>query len=89
MGHRIELSEIDRALDAVDEVERAMCTFEKNKIIAYYVGQIEKKDLAAKLAERIPKYMLPNRYVPMSSLPLTKNGKIDRKALMEGRHDAH
>lgn len=88
MGHRIELSEIDRALDAVDEVERAMCTFEKNKIIAYYVGRIDKKDLAARLAERLPKYMIPNRFVQMSSLPLTKNGKIDRKALMEGRHDA-
>ena len=81
MGHRIELGEIDRALDAVEEVERACCIFEKNKIIAFYIGGIDKKDLAAKLAERIPKYMIPNRFVNVDEMPLTKNGKIDRKAL--------
>ena len=81
MGHRIELGEIDQALDAIDEIERALCTFENNKIIAYYVGDINKREIALKLGERLPKYMIPNRFVQMESLPLTKNGKIDRKAL--------
>ena len=81
MGHRIELGEIDQALDSVDEIERAVCTFENNKIIAYYVGSIDKKEIVRRLGARIPKYMIPNRFVQMDSLPLTKNGKIDRKAL--------
>lgn len=81
MGHRIELGEIDQALDSIDEIERAVCTFENNKIIAYYVGSIDKKEIVRRLGERIPKYMIPNRFVQMDSLPLTKNGKIDRKAL--------
>ena len=84
MGHRIELGEIDKAMDAIDEIERVCCTFEKNKIVAYYVGDIDKKEIAARLAERIPRYMIPNRFVKKESLPLTKNGKIDRKALAAG-----
>ncbi|MDO4804782.1 MAG: amino acid adenylation domain-containing protein [Lachnospiraceae bacterium] len=81
MGHRIELGEIEAAMDAVPEIERACCIFENNKIIAFYVGDIEKKELARKLGTRIPKYMVPNAFRKLSELPITKNGKIDRKAL--------
>lgn len=83
MGHRIELGEIEAAMDAVPEIERACCIFENNKIIAFYVGDIDRKELARQLSVRIPKYMVPNAFRKLDELPVTKNGKIDRKALKE------
>ena len=84
MGHRIELGEIEHAMNAVPEVGRSCCLFIKEKIVAFYTGEIEKRDLAAALKTMIPDYMVPNIFVPMEDLPINKNGKTDRRALAEG-----
>lgn len=83
MGHRIELGEIESALETVDGVTRAVCIFleEKNKIAAYYEGDADKKTIAAGLTPLLPSYMFPNIYRNVERIPLTKNGKADRKAL--------
>ena len=81
MGHRIELGEIEQAMNAVPEVGSACCLFLKERITAFYTGDITKKELAARLKERIPDYMVPNRFRQMEQLPMNKNGKIDRRAL--------
>ena len=86
MGHRIELGEIDAAFDGVPEVGRACCIYENNRIIAFYTGEIERKELSQALSKTLPNYMIPNVFVKKDRLPLTKNGKIDRKALAEGYH---
>ena len=83
MGHRIELGEIEAAMDAVPEIERACCIFANNKINAFYIGEIDKKELSQQLGTRLPKFMIPNAFRQLPSLPVTKNGKIDRKALTE------
>lgn len=85
MGHRIELGEIETALMAVEGVTRAVCIFleEKNKIAAFYEGNAHKRQIAAGLEPLLPRYMFPNIYKNLDQLPLTKNGKIDRKALRE------
>ncbi len=83
MGHRIELGEIEAAMDAVPQIERACCIFANNKINAFYIGDIDKKELSRQLGERIPKFMIPNSFRQLDLLPVTKNGKIDRKALTE------
>lgn len=85
MGHRIELGEIEAAMEAVQGVNRAVCLFleEKNKIAAFYVGNADRKMINTELAQRIPRYMFPNIYKNVPSLPLTKNGKADRKMLKE------
>ncbi len=85
MGHRIELEEIETFLNAVDGVSRASCLFdtEKNKIVAFYVGDIDKTAIVGALKEHLPKYMIPNIFVQMDSLPINKNGKIDRQRLKE------
>lgn len=84
-GHRIELEEIDRAIMKVPDVVRCCCIFdeEKSKLYGFYVGDIDKKDLHAKLKEDLPIYMIPAPLVKIEEFPLTKNGKIDRKKLME------
>ncbi len=83
MGHRIELEEIETHLNAIDGVTRASCLFdgEHNKIVAYYVGALDKKSIIDHLKERLPKYMIPNIILSVEALPLNKNGKIDRQAL--------
>ena len=87
MGHRIELGEIEAAMEQVEEIERACCIFdeEKKKILAFYQGNIEKRELKQKMGIRLPAFMLPNGFYPVERMPLTKNGKIDRKELMKGR----
>jgi amino acid adenylation domain-containing protein len=85
MGHRIELEEIEMFMNAVDGVTRASCLFdhEKNKIVAYYVGEIEKMAILESLKLNLPKYMIPNIITQVESLPINKNGKIDRQKLRQ------
>lgn len=85
MGHRIELSEIDIAIEENEEVIRA-CTIydeEHSKIISFYQGEIDKKTLVQRLSQKIPDFMKPNVLIQTDEMPLNKNGKIDRKLLME------
>ena len=83
MGHRIELEEIEAHMGAVEGVTRACCLFDdvRNKIVACYVGDVTKLQIIAALKRVVPKYMIPNIFLPMDNLPLNKNGKIDRKEL--------
>ena len=64
-------------------VEQSVCKFDfdKSKITAYYVGNIEKNELRAFLKEKLPAYMIPNKFVQMKEFVLNKNGKIDRTKL--------
>lgn len=84
-GHRIELEEIERTMEKIDEIARACCIYkeEKSKIYGFYIGNIEKKELHDKLKEEIPIYMIPNVLTKIDEFPMTKNGKIDRKKLLE------
>ena len=83
MGHRIELGEIEVSANMVEGVKLSGCIYDdaKGKIVLYYVGTIEDKELSAELRSRLPRYMIPNRMVRLEQMPLTANGKIDRVAL--------
>ncbi|MCI8507668.1 MAG: amino acid adenylation domain-containing protein [Lachnospiraceae bacterium] len=85
MGHRIELEEIESVLGSVSTVEHACCFFDekKSKIVAFYAGTTDKKEVLDEMRKKVPEYMLPNVLRPLESLPLTKNGKTDRKLLKE------
>lgn len=85
LGHRIELEEIDKSLMKFDEIIRACSIFdeEKSKLYGFYIGNIDKKELHVKLKEILPVYMIPTKLIQMEEFPMTKNGKIDRKKLME------
>ncbi len=84
MGHRIELGEIEAAFQALDGVSRACCIYDEpnTKIIGFYVGTPEAKEIIDGLAEKLPRFMIPNVFCKVEQMPITKNGKIDRKALM-------
>ena len=85
MGHRIELEEIELAMNAAPGVERAFCVFdqERNRIASYYVGVCDKKELRDALKKKLPVYMIPTFIKQVDEIPMTKNGKIDRKLLLE------
>ncbi len=85
MGHRIELEEIEAHIGAVDGVRRTCCLFDtnRNKIVACFSGEATKEEIIETLKKKLPKYMIPNIFMQMERLPLTKNGKIDRKTLRE------
>ena len=85
MGHRIELGEIETAFQALDGISRVCCIYDEpnTKIIGFYVGELEAKEISERLTERLPRFMIPNVFRQVDVMPLTKNGKIDRKCLME------
>lgn len=85
MGHRIEMEEIERAVSSVDGVERCCCIFDEkhSRLKGYYVGTIEKEELHAILKENLPVFMIPGFLRKIPYMPLTKNGKIDRKKMEE------
>lgn len=85
MGHRIELEEIDTVLNGLCGIDRA-CTFfddKKNKIIAFYVGSQDKRGIIDDMKTKVPEFMVPNVFLWVEEMPLTKNGKIDRNHLKE------
>ena len=85
MGHRIELEEIEREMSAVDGVEQCCCIFDekKSRLKGFYVGSIEKDELASSMSKDLPAFMIPGIIRRVEEMPLTKNGKIDRKKLAE------
>lgn len=87
MGYRIELEEIETALNSIAEIEEATCicvgTRDNAKIIACVVGDISEKKLGERLLEIIPTYMIPNEFKFYKVLPKNQNGKIDRVGLKQ------
>jgi amino acid adenylation domain-containing protein len=85
-GHRIELGEIEAALESHPGVSRAVAVAvgEGTKRLAAAVAcsePVTEVALAAHLAQRVPAYMVPQRIDVTDGLPLTANGKIDRRAI--------
>ncbi len=95
MGHRIELCEVEIAMERIEGIVRVCCIYEEkeDKIIAFYKGEADDKTIFAQLSHVLPSFMIPNRFIGVEEMPLNKNGKIDRNALMElygGRqHNEH
>ncbi|MCP5051083.1 MAG: amino acid adenylation domain-containing protein, partial [bacterium] len=87
-GFRIELGEIESQLLNHEEVENAVVVVRKdhqddNFMCAYYVSPMEmgKDELTGHLAHELPEYMIPQHFIQLEKIPLTPNGKVDRKAL--------
>jgi amino acid adenylation domain-containing protein len=84
-GHRVEPAEIAAALGRRPEVAASHVVARDEGLVAYVVpaaaAPVEEGKLQAALAETLPDYMVPSRFVTIDALPLTANGKIDAKAL--------
>ncbi|MBT2398635.1 amino acid adenylation domain-containing protein [Streptomyces sp. ISL-100] len=89
-GYRIELGEIENALTRHPAVRDTVVVVDQDaagapRLVAYWVAAAGTpagpSELREHLALTLPEYMLPNVYVALEQLPLTHNGKVDRRAL--------
>jgi len=101
-GYRIELGEIESVIELDSEVAQSVVLIRpggdgENQLVAFVkpvlgsdrslrLGRVRKN-----LKASLPSYMLPNQFIDVDEIPVTPNGKIDRKALAKfeiGQHDA-
>ncbi|WP_120275721.1 non-ribosomal peptide synthetase, partial [Mycobacterium lehmannii] len=85
-GYRIELGEIQAVLAALDGVDQAAVIAREDRpgdkrLVGYITGTADPAELRATMAERLPAYMVPSAVVALEALPLTVNGKLNRRAL--------
>ena len=85
-GYRIELGEIQAALAELDAVDQAVVIAREDRpgdkrLVAYITGTADPAETRSVLAKRLPAYMVPAAVVVLESLPLTVNGKLDKRAL--------
>lgn len=91
-GFRIEIGEIESALGRHPQVQQALVSAQRRtlphsdlQLVAWFVPATrtpEAAELREWLRQSLPEYMIPSRFVPLATFPLTPNGKIDRKALV-------
>ncbi|MEW6735522.1 MAG: amino acid adenylation domain-containing protein, partial [Acidobacteriota bacterium] len=91
-GYRIELAEIESVLSSHNRVSECVVIAREDRdnckqLVAYLVAKQEEvitvNELRAYLKTKLPEYMLPSTYVVLDKLPLTANGKLDRRVLPE------
>ncbi|MCB9096303.1 MAG: amino acid adenylation domain-containing protein [Arcobacter sp.] len=90
-GYRIELGEIEAVLKKNEDISNAVVLVKENdssekKIVAYIVPaefEISDEEIRSYLKPRLPVYMIPDVFIFLDKIPLTKNGKIDKKILLE------
>jgi amino acid adenylation domain-containing protein len=88
-GFRVELGEIETVLKEFPLVEDAIVIVRKAKedkqLIAYVVGRkgmvVDPNEIQRNLKTRLPDYMRPSVIMPLAALPLSPNGKVDRRSL--------
>ncbi|MFD0772072.1 non-ribosomal peptide synthase/polyketide synthase [Bacillus sp. CGMCC 1.60114] len=87
-GFRIELGEIEAALHDHSSVKEAVVLVKEDRpgdkqLVAYVVGEGDVGEWREYLKKQLPNYMVPAYFFQVESMPLTPNGKVNRKALLE------
>ncbi|ORA96460.1 hypothetical protein BST30_28630, partial [Mycobacterium mantenii] len=85
-GYRIELGEVQAALAELDAVEQAVVVVREDRpgdkrLVAYVTGTADPAKVRTQLVERLPAYMVPAAVMALAALPMTINGKLDKRAL--------
>ena len=85
MGYRIELGEIEAALSGLGAIDEVACLFDRqrDRILCVYTGSEDGNEIAKAARAVLPRYMIPNLYHRLETMPRNMNGKIDRPRLAE------
>ncbi|KAE8559669.1 non-ribosomal peptide synthetase [Paenibacillus polymyxa] len=93
-GYRIELGEVETRLSTIAGVKESVVIVRQDdhgqkQLCAYFVtdSELSASDLRNALSQDLPSYMVPSYFVRLSRLPLTLNGKVDRRALPLPEHN--
>ncbi|CAM5294771.1 non-ribosomal peptide synthetase [Streptomyces atroolivaceus] len=88
-GFRVELGEVESAIRELDGVTDVAVTVagSGDHLVAHVVGPVP-GDLTGRLSAKLPAHMVPGRVLRTEALPLTVNGKLDRKALTDSAAQA-
>lgn len=89
-GYRIEISEIEHALHEISYISDAVVavrenTFQEKVLCAYITAQkkVNFGDIRKDLSNKVPEYMMPQYIMQIDHIPVTKNGKVDKRQLPE------
>jgi len=84
-GNRVELGEIESAINSIIGADKSCVIFDENKqkIICFLTQNVNRKDIVAELKNIVPAYMCPQKYIEVQELPITTSGKIDKKGLYD------
>lgn len=88
-GLRIELSEIEAKLNALNSIENSAILYKDDNNFSYLIAFVVSKDtinvhtIKSELSKVLPAYMIPRYIIQLEQLPITLNGKIDKKTLAQ------
>ncbi|ORX80633.1 acetyl-CoA synthetase-like protein, partial [Anaeromyces robustus] len=89
-GLRIELHEVENTIKEMEEIEYSVVIDRKHDngdkyLVCYFISEklINGKEIREYLKNKLPSYMIPNYFVKIDNIPITSNGKLDRKSLPE------
>ena len=89
-GLRVELDEIEKVLNSYPNISRSVIVVKTNQVdgdylAAYFTApyEVDKEDLTKHMAKSLTPYMIPKVMMQLDKIPLTPNGKIDKKSLPE------
>ncbi len=89
-GKRIELDGINRIMSDLSDIESSIVIVdsERKVLTAFYTSeiQLDERQLTAELKKKLPAYMIPVRFIKLNEMPITKNGKVNIKALEQMVH---
>lgn len=83
-GYRIELGEIEAGANSVDKVKSCVCVYQKETdtlALIYEGGPKDTSIVIEAVRNKVPSYMVPDKFVRIKEMPKNANGKIDRKVL--------
>jgi amino acid adenylation domain-containing protein len=89
-GYRVELGEIEATLSAHQTIREALVVLDENetgdkRLVAYFISANETsasaEELRDFLRQSLPEHMVPSLFIRLEAIPLTPNGKVDKKAL--------